>query len=191
VPVRRLAVKFKAEKGGFMLKLLSVTGVVLLLASCTPYQQSGFMGGYDETQLSENMFSVNFRGNAYVSSSRAEDYTHLRSAEVTLENGFRYFAIVDSNSQISSSSYSVPTTATTTGSALTTGNVTNFNANTTYSGGGTYSVSKPNAKNTIVCFKEKQNNIMGLFDAVFVSKSLRKKYDLDKSASPDESKTEN
>ena len=172
-----------------MFKLLGITGVALLLASCTPYQQSGFMGGYDETQLSENMFSVNFRGNRYVSSGRVEDYTLLRSAEVTLENGFRYFAIVDSNSQISSSSYSVPATATTTGSALTTGNVTNFNTNTTYTGGGTYSVSKPSAKNTIVCFKDKQNNIMGLFDAVFVSKSLRKKYDLDAPTTIKENKT--
>lgn len=70
--------------------------VVILLAACaSPYQPEGFGGGYSETQLSENIFKVSFRGNGYTSEDRAADMALLRSAELALENGFKYFAVVD------------------------------------------------------------------------------------------------
>ena len=78
------------------MKTLALAVTLLLLAGCaTPYQSGGFRGGYKEIQLDENVFQISFKGNAFVSAGRVENYALLRSAEVALENGYEYFVIVD------------------------------------------------------------------------------------------------
>ena len=87
----------------------------LLLISCaTPYQSKSFQGGYSETQLSEKSFIISFKGNGYTDTERTNDFTLLRSAEVTLEHGYKYFTILDSKDYIESSTYTTPVTANTT-----------------------------------------------------------------------------
>ncbi len=160
----------------FILALATV-----LLAGCaTTYQQNSFTGGYSEIQLGENIFQVSFRGNGYTSRERASDFSLLRSAEVALENGFRYFVIVESEKGSKVGAYTTSTTSYTTGSAHGSGNYAYGSATTTTYGGQTYFISKPRATNTILCFKEKPE-INGLvFDAEFVAKSIRQKYGLNK-----------
>ena len=160
----------------FILALATV-----LLAGCaTTYQPNSFTGGYSETQLGENIFQVSFRGNGYTSRERASDFSLLRSAEEALENGFRYFVIVESEKGSKVGAYTTPTTSYTTGSAYGSGNYAYGSATTTTYGGQTYFISKPRATNTILCFKEKPE-INGLvFDAEFVAKSIRQKYGLNK-----------
>ena len=46
-------------------------------------------------QLRHDVFHVSFDGNGFTSKSRAADIMMLRNAEITLENGYRYFVIVD------------------------------------------------------------------------------------------------
>ena len=151
---------------------------VLLGGCATTYQPNSFTGGYSETQLGENIFQVSFRGNGYTSRERASDFSLLRSAEVALENGFRYFVIVESEKGSKVGAYTTPTTSYTTGSAYGSGNYAYGSATTTTYGGQTYFISKPRATNTILCFKEKPE-INGLvFDAEFVAKSIRQKYNL-------------
>jgi hypothetical protein len=61
----------------------------MLVAACaTPYQSRGLAGGFSETQLSENMFQVYFRGNGYTREERVDDFALLRSAELAEEHGF-------------------------------------------------------------------------------------------------------
>jgi hypothetical protein len=81
------------------------------LAGCaTNYQSRGWSGGYSETQLDENMFMVSFQGNGYTAMDRAIDFTLLRSAALTLENGYNYFATIEANSSTSNSTYTTPIT---------------------------------------------------------------------------------
>jgi hypothetical protein len=156
---------------------LIVSILILLLAGCaTPYQKSGFAGGYSETQLGENIFRVHFRGNGYTGAERAEDFTLLRSAELSEEHGFPYFIIVDSKENVDNSTYTTPVTTQTTGNAYVSGNTVYGNATTQSSGGETYNIRKPSAKNTIVCFKEKPNNQIIVYEAKFVIESLHQKY---------------
>jgi hypothetical protein len=160
-----------------MAKLLPFLLVSALLAGCaTAYQRDGFSGGYTETQLGENIFQVSFRGNGYTRGERASDFALLRSAEVTSENGFRYFIVVESGKDSSLSTYTTPTQSYTTGSAYGYGNRAYGSATTTTSGGQTYIIRKPSATNTIVCFKEKPEIAGLVFDAEFVKKSLKQKY---------------
>lgn len=150
--------------------------IAALLQGCaTAYQSSGFSGGYSETQLDENVFRVTFRGNAYTSREKAYEFTLLRSAELALQNGYKYFVIINANNYTSDSTYTTPTVSTTTANVYGSNNYAYGSARTTTYGGQTYSVSKPSTSNTIVCFKEKPTNNFS-YNAKFIFKSITSKY---------------
>jgi len=77
--------------------------VALLLAACatpTPYQPlgargTGASGGYASEQVAANRFRVLFAGNSLTSRERVETYLLFRAAELTLEQGYSHFSIVD------------------------------------------------------------------------------------------------
>jgi len=152
---------------------------LVLTACATSYQPTGFGGGYTETQLGENIFQVSFKGNGYTAGERASDFALLRSAEITLQNGFRYFVVAESEKGSSLSTYTTPTQSYTTGNVYGYGNTAYGSAHTTTYGGQTYLIRKPSATNTIACFKEKPETSGLVFDAEFVKKSLRQKYGID------------
>jgi hypothetical protein len=79
---------------------------VLVLASlslgcATAYKPTGLTGGFEETKLGENLYQVRFQGNGYTTHGRVAQLLLRRCAELTLENGFRYFAIASDNRQTS------------------------------------------------------------------------------------------
>lgn len=153
---------------------------VIALSSCaTAYQPIGLGGGYSETQLGENIFQVTFRGNGYTSRERASDFTLLRSAEVALKHGFRYFVVVRSGGGSRVGVYTTPMTSYSTGSAYASGGYAYGNAATTTYGGQAFLISKPRVIDTILCYKEKPKTGALVFDAEFVVKSLKQKYGLD------------
>ena len=74
---------------------------LFLIGGCaTAYQSQGMSGGFSETQLDTNVYTVRFSGNGYTSPSKAADFALLRSAEITLMRGYKYFLIIDKNSFI-------------------------------------------------------------------------------------------
>ena len=75
---------------------------VLLCACATAYQSNdNFTGGYEEMQLGENIYQVRFEGNGNTKADRASSFLLRRCAELTLENGQRYFALGDVSFQTS------------------------------------------------------------------------------------------
>ncbi len=165
-----------------MKNLFIITFVAIFIQGCaTTYQRAGLTGGYSETQLDENVFKVSFRGNGYTERERVSDFTLLRSAELTLENGYKYFVIIDANSYTSNSTYTTPTTSHTTGSANVYGNSVYGRATTTTTGGQTYNISKPSSSNTIVCFKEKPDSGFS-YNAEFIYKNISEKYGIKQTA---------
>ena len=145
---------------------------VLLGACATAYQPQGATGGYSQTQLGENVFQVTFKGNGYIDRETVADYALLRSAEVALENGFKYFVIVDAQQYSKHGTYTTPTT--TYGSAYSSGGYVQGSA-TTY-GGQTFLISKPASTNTIFCLKEKPEGFA--YEAVFIVRSIKQKYQM-------------
>jgi hypothetical protein len=159
--------------------IILVVFFVSIFSGCaTAYKREGFTGGFSETQLGENVFQVSFRGNGFSSRTRASDFALLRSSEITLENGFRYFIITDSEKYSKKSSYKTPTRSHTTGRAHSYGNYSYGSAKTKTYGGQTYKISKPRANNTIVCFEEKPNIVGAVFDATFIVSSIKQKYNI-------------
>lgn len=77
------------------------------LTSCatspTPYQPyvaesgPGIHGGFSEQRLSADKFLVRFHGNEFTSRDRVEGYLLYRAAELTLQNGFAAFRVVNRN----------------------------------------------------------------------------------------------
>ncbi len=173
-----------------MKKALILTMTLMISACATSYKTDGFTGGYSETRLDENVFTVSFKGNAMTSRERAADFTLMRSAELALENDYQYFVIIDKQSYTKISTYVSPvtsnttTTANTTGSAYVSGNyvsgnaTTSANSTTTTSGGNVTTSEKPRETNTIVCFKEKPQNTFS-YNARFIYNEIAKKYDIE------------
>lgn len=166
-----------------MKRTILTAGVALIcvvLSGCatpTPYQSSGFAGGYSETQLSSNVFKVYFRGNGYTSDERAADFTLIRSAELALAHGFDFFIIVDEQSAASYSTVTTPTTTYTTTNVTATGGDTAYGtSNSTTIGGESYVIRKPSKENTIVCFQEKPPVQGVVYESQFIMQSIRAKY---------------
>ena len=103
--------------------------ISLALTSCaTPYQAKGFRGGYEDFSTSKDTFQITFTGNAHLSESKLRQYLFRRAAEVTLANGFSYFAILDSSDVSKNAMY--------------------------LSEGSGFSVKKPGRSIRIKCFRE-------------------------------------
>ena len=156
----------------------------MILSSCsTRYQAEGLYDeGYEELQLAENMFRVNFRGNGYTRKQRAIDFCLLRCAEITKKQGYKYFTIVDQRNDIKNSSYTTPSSSVTTGTVNSYGGI---NAYTTNYGGQTYNISKPSASNTILCYKEKPRQGIA-YNTDFLIKSISEKYQITKFQTPND-----
>ena len=147
----------------------------LFLASCaTSYQPYSYFGGggYRDVQLAENVFKVTVEANGYTSSSKATDLALLRSADLAIQHGFKYFVIGATSDDSYSSSYRTPTT--------TNVNVTSYGntaSGTVQSyGGQTYTFHFPTPSMTITCFKEKPLFQTTVYDAEIVSKSLKAQF---------------
>ena len=150
------------------------------------------MGGYSETQLAENIFTVTFKGNGYTSRERASNFTLLRCAEIAIENGYGYFFIIDAQRYSKDMAFTTPTTSYTTGYGHTSGNVNMYGNHGTFSGntfgsartttyhGQTFLISKPRESNTILCMNEKPEGNPFVFDAAFLAKSIINKYRLNR-----------
>jgi hypothetical protein len=82
--------------------LLALATFLLAAAGCEPGYQAGrssAMGGYDSERKDFNVFHVWFSGNGFVSQDKASDMALLRAAELTLEHGFNYLAVVASETE--------------------------------------------------------------------------------------------
>lgn len=150
---------------------LPALGLALVLGACaTAYQPDSWTGGFEEAQLVENVFRVQFRGNGMTSSTRAEEMALLRSAELTLLKGYTHFAIVDDRHSEDVATLASPAQSFTTvsGGGLQT---------TTYGGGLTF-ISRPRSRNTVMMFRGAPAQGGVVFDARIVCNSLGRKYDV-------------
>ena len=80
----------------YLTRLCLASLLIIFVPACTtPYQRNGMRGGYSEERLRHNEFSVYVNINGYTSWDTMVDYTLLRASELTLENGFGYFMLLN------------------------------------------------------------------------------------------------
>ncbi len=180
--------KNSKRMGKFYLFTLFV--LISSVASCaTPYQARSLRGGYSDTQLAPDVFRIYFSGNVPTSKERAEDFALLRAAELSLQRGFKHFAIIGAeSSSIQIGSFLIPGSAQTTGTAFATGNIGTYPGTATYTGtysgtttytpSTTFQMAKPHTSLLIKCFTDKPENVY-TFDAAFIVQSLKQKYNIE------------
>jgi hypothetical protein len=86
-----------------------------LLSACatpTPYQPNipgqPTAGGYSEQRIERDRWRVTFQGNTLTSRDTVEGYLLFRAAELTVQNGFDSFSIVDRNTDRQTQTYVEP-----------------------------------------------------------------------------------
>ena len=133
-----------------------------LSACATKYQDMGFTGGVEATQIDGNTFRITAKGNGFTRGEAIKDYAMMKAAETTLAAGCDYFIIIGqentSRTTFSSSPGMATSTTTRTGGVATT--------TTHYSGDDVDEVFKPGQDLTIKVFKgSKPENNMAAYDA--------------------------
>lgn len=88
--------------------LLGAAALALTVAGCattgsTPYQAASsanaVTGGYSEVQLAGDRYSVSFAGNRLTSREQVETFLLFRAAELTRQQGYDWFVIVDKETE--------------------------------------------------------------------------------------------
>src|SRR5678815_4545876 len=78
-------------------------------ATATPYQPNvpgaAVSGGYSDYRLDMNRFRVTFAGNTLTSRETVERYLLYRAAELTLAQGYDWFALADRHTDRESRTY--------------------------------------------------------------------------------------
>ncbi len=95
--------------------IAAASAAVLALGACataTPYQPlqrgSAASGGYTEQALEANRFQVSFSGNSLTDRRTVETYLLFRAAELTRQQGYDWFAIVDRQTDRNTQVYADP-----------------------------------------------------------------------------------
>jgi hypothetical protein len=90
--------------------IAAAAGLVLALTACataTPYQplttKGSTTGGYAEAKLNDDRYRISFSGNSLTSRETVERYLLFRSAEVTLAQGYDWFALANRHTERKSS----------------------------------------------------------------------------------------
>lgn len=169
----------RAVKGSIQFILVLFIG--FCVGCATPYQPVGLLGGFSDSQIQNDIFRVNFRGNGYTDLSTASDYALLRAAEIAIQNGFNYFIIIQDNSSIKTSIITTPGYAHTYGDIGAHGDYGSYYAHTTYYPGTSTAVERPFASYLIKCFKRKPNIDAGfIYDANQIEQYIGQKVKTEK-----------
>jgi len=125
---------------------LALTICISIFGCATKYKHKGIKGGYSETKLGDDTYSVRFQGNGYCSADKAGDFCLLRCADLTRENGYKYFKVVQSEERaLAESQY------------------------------GTTTSEKSRNHNTIKLYKDKPEGD-NVYEAKVIIKSIKEKY---------------
>lgn len=152
---------------------------VLLAAGCTTgYQKKDLWGyGYHETKLQDDVYRVDFEGDAASEPTEIKDFTLMRSAEFALQNGYPYFVILDRTSE---NKVSVVETPGYEFDDYYYDPVRPYILRPRYRRPTTYTVfTEPSMSNTIQGYRERPTNVNNLiYDAKKILENLKSKYKL-------------
>lgn len=145
------------------------------LAGCAARYKpdSGWGGGFSDTQLDKNLFRVVYNGTGNARTERVEEWALLRASELTLKHGFSYFAITDGGTREDVSTYVTPVESTTEARRTKRGNVV---MSTTTTGGDTITTVRPTTTYTFLTYHRKPTNVAMAYDAEFLCRTLGEKY---------------
>lgn len=126
------------------LALLGIVVASALLTGCSTYKPATGSGtGYSETQIDNNVYRVNFRGDGATKPDQADEMTLLRCAELMAEKGFPFFVIESGQAFESTHNFTTPL------------QVKARDNKATVTGGQSYMINTPSVTKTVVGLRER------------------------------------
>lgn len=93
-PQQAICHPFRARVSKFL--LCTALAAVVLSSCATHYQREGiFTNGYSDFQTSPSSFVVTFRSHEQTDPEKVLQYALRRAAEVALQHGYPYFAVIE------------------------------------------------------------------------------------------------
>jgi len=165
--------KNKQLYGEHIMKKLLIIFCFTSLTSCvTPYKNMSLIGGYSEMALSKDTYKVLFRGNGFSSQDYVYSSLLRRSAELTIQNGYKYFIILGSNTANHQTAINTPATI----QSNSYGNFNGYgNINATMYGNtinGDYSSNGSINENTYTTIRPGQTEMINHFSSTAIIKML-------------------
>lgn len=136
--------------------IVLLSSLILLTSCATSYKPLGLSGGYSEMALTEDTYKVSFQGNSYTSQEEVQNLFLRRCAELTLNKGYKYFVVSNSDIQVTTSYHKSPTTVNTSTDDSSWGRTENRNSTTTITPGN---VEIRNSYTQIAVIKMLHSNI--------------------------------
>ena len=100
------------RKSAALALTMALAAVVAGCATPTPYQPrvpgKSTSAGYSELRVEPNRWRVSFAGNSMTSRETVEGYLLFRAAELTLQQGYDWFSVVDRNTDRKTRTYIDP-----------------------------------------------------------------------------------
>lgn len=91
--------EFRASSLRVGFPALLLAGLLAGCATTTPYQPLKSGQGYNEQRIEQNRYRVSFVGNSLTPRETVENYLLFRASELTLDSGYDYFVMSDSDTE--------------------------------------------------------------------------------------------
>ena len=79
-----------------MKKLLIAIVIPYLITGCaTTYHQKNIFGGYSDQKFEKDIYQVGFDASLVTDKDMIEQFIQYRSAEIVIEQGYQFYAIID------------------------------------------------------------------------------------------------
>lgn len=79
--------------------LFIILSSIVFMGCVTGYGPVGWKGGYSDQKLNKDLYEVSFEGNGYTNKTLVNNYFLKRCAEITTNEGYDYFAMVDQSAE--------------------------------------------------------------------------------------------
>jgi len=156
-----------------MKKIVAVVMAAMLSACATPYGKYGIAGGYVDSRIDENTFSISVDTNGFTSQQTTTMHALYRAAELTVENGFDFFVIASGANNSTSMAMAMPGSSTSNTTVNAYGSTAYARTSTTYAPTTVVPMVFPNSTLIIKSFKgAKPDGAPNAYDARAVMKYL-------------------
>lgn len=173
-------------KGGCLMKWFVAVFFLLALSGCaTPYGKYGLLGGFTDSRIDENTFSISVDTNGFTSQQTTSMQALYRAAELTVENGFDYFVVLNEASNPTSMAMAMPGNSMSNTTINAYGSTAYARTTTTSAPTTIVPVAFPNSTLTIKSFKGgKPEGAGNAYDARSVMKYLGPRLGIEQQKAP-------
>lgn len=167
------------------MKVFAICIAVALTTCATPYGKYGIAGGFTDSRIDDNTFSISVDTNGFTSQQTTSMQALYRAAELTSENGFDYFLVVSDAKNSSSMLMAIPGSSTSYSTANVYGSTVQAVTTTTHTQTTFMPIAYPNSTLIVKAFKgTKPDGMQNAYDARSVMAHLGPQLGIEQGKNP-------